>query len=52
MKSEIDYLNKIRYWYMLKLNKINFGFDKGIIDFKDSYYKNKEQWMKKNIEIK
>ncbi len=52
MKSEKDYLMKIRYLYMLKHGKVNLSLVNGDVDFKNNYYKDREEWRKKFVGIK
>ncbi len=50
MKSEKEFLMKMRYLYMLKYNKL--GLVNNDIDFKNNYYKDLEEFKKKFIGIK
>lgn len=50
MKSEKEYLDRIRYLYMMKLNKMKLGLDNEK-DFATIYYKNKDKWQN-NVGIK
>lgn len=51
MKSEKDYLIKMRYLYMLKQSN-NLGIVNNDIDFKNKYFKDLEEFKRKYIGIK
>lgn len=51
MKSEKDYLIKMRYLYMLKQSN-NLGLVNNDIDFKNKYFKDLEEFKRKYIGIK
>ena len=51
MRKEKEYLLKLRYLYMLR-NEKNLGFVSNDIDFKNKYFKDKEEFMMKFIGIK
>lgn len=51
MKSEKDYLIKMRYLYMLKQSK-NLGLVNNDIDFKNNYFKDLEEFKRKYIGAK
>lgn len=52
MKSEKDYLMKIRYLYILKNYKNTLGIVNNDIDFKNKYFKDLEELKKQFIGIK
>ena len=51
MKSEKDYLIRMRYLYMLKQSN-NLGLVNNDIDFKNKYFKDLEEFKRKYIGIK
>lgn len=51
MKSEKDYLIKMRYLYMLKQSN-NLGLVNNDIDFKNKYFKDLDELKRKFIGIK
>lgn len=51
MKSEKDYLMKVRYLYILK-NSCNLGFINSDIDFKNNYFKDLDEFKRKYIGIR
>lgn len=51
MKSEKDYLIKMRYLYMLKQSN-NLGIVNNDIDFKNKYFKDLDELKRKFIGIK
>ena len=51
MKSEKDYLIRMRYLYMLKQSN-NLGIVNNDIDFKNKYFKDLEEFKRKYIGIK
>lgn len=45
MEKEIDYLNKIRYLYILRLKTLGINEVNNDIDFKNNYFNDKKRWL-------